>query len=130
MKSTCEELSKITEIHHVLADDSNNISRSLVELCEDVMDQLILDVSISLNEVCGDLIEALLEVLVFWVVLAHLIGQGGANNIAQDIVERDLIIIVVIGSEASFTIFLALAKATDLLVCCLYLDLLDVSSST
>lgn len=130
MESTCEELSEITEIHHVLADDSNNISRSLVEFCEDIMDQLILDVSISLNEVCGDLIEALLEVLVFWVVLAHLIGQGGANYITQDIVERDLIIVVVVGSEASFAIFLALAKATDLLVCCLYLDLLDVSSST
>lgn len=94
------------------------------------MDQLILDVSISLNEVCGYLIEALFEVLVFWVILAHLICQGRANDIAQDIIERYFIIIVVVGSKSSFAIFLALAKATNLLVCCLYLDLLDVSSST
>jgi len=45
------------------------------------MDQLILDVSISLDEVCGYLVEALFEVLVFWVVLAHLIGQGRADYI-------------------------------------------------
>ena len=130
MKSTCEELGQVTEVHHVLADDSDDIFCSLVELREDVVDELILDVSVSLDEVGGYLIEALLEVLVFWVVLAHLICQGGTDDISQDVIERNLIVIVVVGSESSFAVFLGLTKATDVFVCSLDLDLLDVCCST
>jgi len=71
-----EKLREVAEVHHVLTNDLDEFARSLDEFCEYVIDKLISDKVESIGEILDDMVEALLEIFVFWVILAHLIGKG------------------------------------------------------
>jgi len=63
------------------------------------------------------MVKAFFKCLILRVVFSHLVGKGGPDDIAQDIIESDFVVIIVLStSKTGFIVLLALSQATNLLV--------------
>ena len=71
-----EKLGEIAEVHHVFANNLYEFARPVDEFCEYVIHKFVCNKVESISEILNDMIKALLEVFVFWIILTHLIGKG------------------------------------------------------
>ena len=56
------------------------------------------------------MIKGFFEVFVLWIVLAHLVSKGRPDQVAENVLEGDLVIIIISSSsESTFVIFFAVS---------------------